>query len=285
MNYFNKLPPISYNNSIAVNILSRAKLSDNTKGDSRVFLPYTLEDGDRVDMLSRAYYGDPGYTWLVWMSNEVIDPYYDMALSDYDVMELIKIKYGSIELAQRKIAFYRTNGDTNPRLTDEISAAEFNNLVLGRQKYWSPMLDYLLNVKGYERNKDPQIINTNRIAAATISMVNGQFKLGEEIQRNGTNYGFATYVSTTDITLQHMTGEFIVGTTVSGKETGATATVISCNNSVSVTPAHTDNAYWDAVSFFDYEIEENQKKREVLLVDSRYKSQVEQELRRTLDPR
>jgi hypothetical protein len=54
---------------------------------------------------------------------------------------------------------------------------------------------------------------------------------------------------------------------------------------VSVTPADTDNAYWDAVSFFDYEIEENQKKREVLLVDSRYKSQVEQELKRVLDPR
>jgi hypothetical protein len=265
--------------------MSRAKLSDNTKGDSRIFLPYSLEDGDRVDMLSRAYYGDVGYTWLVWMANEIVDPYYDMALSDYDVMELIKIKYGSIELAQRKIAFYRTNGDTNPRLPDEISVAEFNNLTEGRQKYWSPILDYLLNVKGYERNKDPQTINTNRIATATISNVTGQFKIGEEIQRNGTNYGFATYVSGTDITLQHMTGEIAVGVIVTGKESGATANVASCNNSVSVTPAVTDNAYWDPISFFDYEIEENQKKREVLLVDSRYKSQVEQELRRTLDSR
>jgi len=285
MNYFNKLPSISYNNTIAVNIMSRAKLSDNTKGNSGVFLPYTLEDGDRVDMLSRAYYGEPGYTWLVWMSNEVVDPYYDMALSDYDVMELIKIKYGSAELAQRKIAFYRTNGDTNPRLPKEISVAEFNNLTEGRQKYWSPVLDYLLNVRAYERNKDPQIINTNRIASATISNIVGQFKIGEEIQRNGTNYGFATYVSATDITMQHMTGEFEAGVTVTGKESGATATIVSCNNSVSVTPAVIDNAYWDAVSFFDYEIEENQRKREVLLVDSRYKSQVEQELRRTLDAR
>jgi hypothetical protein len=282
VNYFNKLPMITYDNQVAVNIMARSKLSDNIKGDSRVFLPYSLEDGDRVDTLSRAYYNNAGYSWLVWYANEVIDPYYDLALSDYDVLELIKSKYGSVELAQRKIAFYRTNGVNDDT---KITVAEYNNLPQSRQKYWNPELDYLLNVAAYVRNPDPQILNTNRIATISITDVNGTFVVGEEIQRNGTNYGFATYVSPTEITAQHITGSYTVGSTVTGTESGATAVVTAANNSVSTTLAAEDVEYWSAVSFFDHELEQNEKKREILLLDSRYRGQVEQELKRTMDRR
>lgn len=282
MNYFNKLPTITYDNKVAVNILARAKLSDNLKGDRTALLPYTISEGDRTDLVSRAYYGSTGYTWLVWFSNEVVDPYYDMSVSDYDLDILIQVKYGSIEIAKRKIAFYRTNGAQDETT---LTTAEYNALPNNRQKYWEPVLDYNLNVRFYKRNRDPQTLSTNRIGTIAITNTNGTFILNEEIQHDGTNYGFCTYASDTELTVKNITGQFTAGTTITGKESGATATIVSCNNAVSTTLAYTDSTYWSPVSFYDYEKEENEKKREVLLVDNRYRNQVEQDLKRLMDPK
>lgn len=280
MNYFNKLPTITYDNNAAVNIMARAKLSDGVKGDRSALLPYTLEDGDRMDTVAQAYYGNPGYAWLVWFSNETVDPYFDMPLSDLDLTEHIKIKYGSLELAQRKIAFYRTNGGQDDR---RISSAQYNSFVNGEQKYWTPVLDYLLNVKEYARNTDSQTINTNRIASLTISNVVGQFKVGEEIQQTGTIYGFATFAGNTELTIQHVNGAFDVDANIIGKESGATAK-ITTYNVVATTQAYEDVSYWSPVTFYQYELEQNELKREILLVDSRYRNQIEQDLKRTMDP-
>ena len=279
MNYFNKLPIITYDNKVAVNILSRSKLSDQTKGDSKVFLPYTLSDGDRMDMVSQAYYGNPGYTWLIWYANEIIDPYYETTLSEIDLEDYIISKYGSIDISQRKVAFYRTNGHIDDRT---LSLSAYSNLPYGEQKYWEPVLDYLANVKEYKRKNEPQEVSTNRIGILNVSNVTGTFKVGEEVQYTGTNYGFCTYFSNTEITVNNITGSFLANTTVMGKESNAHATIVSCNNAISTTQAYDQPLYWEAVSFYDYEVEENEKKKEIFLLDSRYTTQIEQELKRTM---
>ena len=279
MNYFNKLPTITYDNHVAVNILARSKLSDQTKGDSRIFLPYTLSDGDRIDMVSQAYYGSPGYTWLIWFANETVDPYYEVPLSEIDLEDYIIIKYGSIEQAQRKVALYRTNGNSDDRI---LTKQQYETLPYGEQKYWEPRLDYLLNIKEYKRKDEPQEVSTNRIGIIDITNANGIFKVGEEIQYTGTNYGFCTYTSNTQLTVNNITGAFVANTTIIGKESGAQATVTVCNNTINTTLAYDQTQYWEAVSFYDYEIEENEKKKEILLMDVRYTTQAEQELKRTM---
>jgi hypothetical protein len=279
MNYFNKLPIITYDNKVAVNILARSKLSDQTKSDSKVFLPYTLSDGDRMDMVSQAYYGNPGYTWLIWYANETIDPYYETTLSEIDLQDYIITKYGSIAAAQRKIAFYRTNGHVDDRT---ISISQYNNLPIGEQKYWEPTLDYLANIKEYKRKNEPQVVSTNRIGSLNITNATGTFKVGEEVQYTGTNYGFCTYASNTQLTINNITGTFVSNTTIVGKESNTHATVVTANNTVATTLAYDQPLYWEAVSFYEYEVEENEKKKEILLLDSRYTTQVEQDLKRTM---
>lgn len=282
MNYFNKLPLITYNNNVAVNIMARAKLSDEIKGDRRLFLPYTISEGDRSDLLAQAYYGNPGYSWLVWYSNEVIDPYYDLPLTELDLQDLIISKYGSIELAQRKIIHYRTNGKNDDRV---LAINEYSNLPYGQQKYWEPVLDYLLNVKQYKRKDEVQIISTNRLASISITGLTGEFKIGEEVQYNGTNYGFCTFSSAAELTVKNVTGQFTIDTVITGRESGAQATIIACNNTLSTTQAYDEAIYWEAVSYYDYEIEENEKKKEILLMDNRYSTQVEQDLKRLMQAR
>lgn len=267
---------------MAKNILARAKLSDATKANSRLFLPYTTGGDERVDTISTQYYGTPGYTWLIWFANDTIDPYYGMALNEYDLEQYIITKYGSLADAQRKIVHYKNNWESDPT---KITVNTFNGMQAGSQKYWSPILDYNFNVTGYTRKRDDQILNTNRIAQITISNSTGEFKAGEEIQStsDSTIYGFCTYSDAATITIQHVSGSFATDMTVFGKESGSQATVTSANNRVSVTSAYTDAYYWSPVTGYEYEIAVNESKKTILLMDAMQAGQADYELKRVMN--
>jgi hypothetical protein len=114
-----------------------------------------------------------------------------------------------------------------------------------------------------------------------LSTVNGNLTVGEEVQVDGTNYAFVTLVDGNTITCQHVNGTFSSGNRITGKESGATATVVSSTTIVE-TIAFTDAAYWEAISYYDYERELNEDKKQVNLLDARYKSQAESELKRLM---
>lgn len=67
-----------------------------------------------------------------------------------------------------------------------------------------------------------------------------------------------------------------------GKTSGATATVGSVTT-IAETLATTEADYWESVSCYDFEYEINQKKKEIKLLDGRYRNQVESELQRVMD--
>jgi hypothetical protein len=277
MNYFNKIPTIIYDGQVAKNLLARAKLSDKTMKNKGTFYPYTMDDTDRADTISQHYYEKPGYTWLIWMANNVIDPYYSLALTEDDFNNYIISKYGSQAKAMRKIAFYRTKFNSETR----ISSSQFSELIPRFMKYYEPVLDAYGVILEYRRKVDKDITNTNKIITLTLSSVTGQLTVGEEVQVDGTNYAFVTLVDGNTISCQHVNGTFASGNTITAKESGITATVVSATTIIE-TIAFTDAAYWEAISYYDYERELNEDKKEVNLLDARYKSQAESELKRLM---
>ena len=276
MNYFDKIPTITYNGYDAKNILVRTRLSDRTKSAKTAFYPYTMDESDRIDILSDNYYDNPGYTWLIWMTNETVDPYYDMPLSYDDFTKFIISKYGSVESALRKIKYYRVNwyGDET-RLTPQ----QYNALNPSFQKYFEAVVDINYRPTAYVRKQEDAIVTTNRIVSLSITNTSGEFTVGEEIAVNDDNYATVTFANTSAITCQHVTGAFAIGNTITGKESGATATV-STSAVMATTIAETDSLYWEPVSFYQYEEELNASKKEIKLLDVRYKNQVESELKR-----
>ena len=280
MNYFDKLPIITYNNNLVKNLMSRSRLSDSVKNNKTAFYPYTMDAEDRIDLLSNLYYEDPGYTWLIWLANDVIDPYFDLTLSADDFNEHIATKYGSYDLAARKIKVYRNNWyDYNDV---SITPSQFNSLANGTQKYYEPVLDNVLNVARYVRKRHDDLISTNKIQSIAISSVTGTFKVGEEIQTNGTNYAFVTYVGTNSITVQHITGT--LSGTIRGQESGATATVGSITTLLQPISA-VDAPFWSPVTFLEYEQDINEAKKNIKLLDVRYTSQAVNDLKRTMSAR
>lgn len=277
MNYFDKLPTITYNDNLVKNLLSRARLSPSMKKQKTAFYPYTIDAQDRIDNLSNLYYENPGYSWLIWLTNNTIDPYFDLPLTEEDLLSHIVAKYGSYDIAQRNIKLFRTNWYDNT--DDQLTVSQFNALASSYKKYYEPVLDNVLNVAKYVRKRRDETVATNKIVSAAISSVTGTFVIGEEIQVNGTNYAFCTYASAISLTLQHVIGT--ISGTVTGQTSGATATIDSITV-LKETVAAQDNSFWSPVTFLEYEQELNEAKKQIKLLDVRYASQAESDLRRVM---
>lgn len=280
MNYFDKLNLITYNNHLVKNIIARVRLSDSVQNNKNSFYPYTMDAEDRVDTLSNLYYEDAGYTWLIWLTNNVIDPYFDFPLNENDLYEHITAKYGSYDLAASKIKLYRNNWYDYTDTT--ITPLQFNSLADGTQKYYEPVLDNVLNVAKYVRKRHDDTIATNKIQSIAISAVTGTFKVGEMVQTNSTNRAFVTFVNATSITIQHITGT--LSGTITGQESGATATIGTVYYTKQPIGA-ADVPFWSPVTYLEYEQDLNEAKKYIKLLDIRYTSQAVNDLRRVMSAR
>ena len=114
MNYFRYLPKVAYDikgtstpyYTEATNIMVRQKIIDAIKNKIVTLYPYRVEDGDRPDIIATMYYGSPSFTWLVFMINDIKDPYYDWPLTTVEWESYMKAKYGGLDTAQSTVHEY-----------------------------------------------------------------------------------------------------------------------------------------------------------------------------------
>ena len=283
MNYFDKLPTITYQGQLSKNLLSRAKLSDETMANSLVFQKYATTDLDRADMLANDYYNSPGYTWLVWMSNNIIDPYYAFALPEYDFNNYIIKKYGSVAKATRDIAFFRINWDA---LEDTLTPEQFK-AAGALKKYYEPVLNEYLQVIKYITKRDDTAVATNLIVSITIKDQVGSFKPSEEVRQTATIYGKLTSAFDSTLIVQNVLEQgstFTVGSRITGVESGASGIIESVTVLSRPIPI-TEIGFWQPVSYFEAENEANEFKRNIRLLDARYKNKAEEEFKRVMRDR
>ena len=92
--YFSYFQPlIKYNDRIVTDITKRAKIKDILKNNVYVFLPYTVQGNDRPEDVAYFYYGNVEYTWLIYMANDIIDPYYQWVMDQNTFERFLMKKY------------------------------------------------------------------------------------------------------------------------------------------------------------------------------------------------
>lgn len=275
MNYFNKFPLIQYANNIVCNITARSIFSDETKNNWRNFLPYVIDDNDRADNLSYLYYDNPGYSWLVWMSNDIVDPYYEYPLTDAELNDYIISSVGSLAAAEKYIMYYETNGDTSE---EKLTQSQWEALSSDYKKYYTPDENFIYFVRDKEKKK----LSTNKIINIAIENANGQFnRTGEKIFVNSNNYGFMTFSNSSVVTVKNVTGQFANSATITGDLTGATATVTQAVE-VANTLAATESAFWRPVTYYDMIKEQNDRRKNIKLLDVRLATKASAEIKRVM---
>lgn len=170
--YFEQFPLIEYNGKTAVNLLSRVKINTNVRKLTSAFLPYDLEYDQRPDALAFDYYDDSMYDWLVFLSNDILDPYYDWYLNNLVFEEFIADKYGSYVNAQETIDHYTRNVIDNED--------PYNDIVINNDTYTiAPDAVRFKEKSSYDMELEA---NEER---RTISLINKElrFQASEDLER------------------------------------------------------------------------------------------------------
>lgn len=259
--YFTRFPLVDYDGTPAKNILARVDFTDQTKKDIYANFDYVIQEGtSRPDILSFNYYNSSQYDWLVYLTNNIVDPYHDYYMSEADFKSYIIGKYGSTEVARSKILFYRNDWAPDESL---ISESVYENLQPNIKKYWKPRISSTNQIIGYERVKEDWTVSTNRIVQLTVDVDISSFSIGDIItQDDATGTLISKDVNT--LIVQHVTGQFVE------QASGITGVNILQEN-IPVT----EEAFWVAVNAYDYEEEQNELKRYISLIKSSYLPDVE----------
>lgn len=92
--YFRYFPKTEYKNTDVVDITRRVKVLFEELGqDPHAFLSYTVKDEDRPEDIAHYYYGDVGLVWMVYLANDIVDPYSQWVLSNVDFEKMLINKY------------------------------------------------------------------------------------------------------------------------------------------------------------------------------------------------
>jgi hypothetical protein len=134
MLYFSYFPEVQYRipNSkkyiSATNITKRFAISNFLRNSAVTFDEYYVQDGERPETVAYDYYGDVSMDWLVLLTNEIHDPYFQWVLSYENINAYVKEKYGSVEYAMKTNHHYEqiieqrreyTNADATIQIVPE----------------------------------------------------------------------------------------------------------------------------------------------------------------------
>lgn len=241
-NYFEKFPTISYANNVVNNIITKIQISKTSLKDTRLYHPYTLREGERADVLAQNYYGDSRYSWMIYLVNNIVDPYFQWPMNDQEFSSFINKKYGSMEKAIKNIAFYRVEYEQDDRM---FTPSEYSTLPAPLKKYWSPIYNNETTI-GYERSHLYEARETNRTIYIDVDDVS-LFAVGDIVTSN---------LVTTQITLD-TTNDIVLDETISqGDATGiifwnyttdSYPKIVSLKNVSGVFNANTTNAISNSI--------------------------------------
>lgn len=272
--YFSKFPALDYNGSIAKNLLARTKITKAAKDGRTTFYNYTLPDGKRADIVSSEYYGNPDYSWLIYLANNIIDPYQQYLVSDNDFNLYIIKKYGSLQAAYNEIHTWVQGWAEDNR---ELNPGQYATLPGSHKKYWSGQVTNAYSQPHkYVRSRSEATVATNRVAIVQDSN-SRNYKPGDEY--SGFDVNNVEYLAIVDrivddkVILKH-----VVGSIVGSEYTKLQNEVFSVAN----IPA-TEQGYWLPLSVYDYEVAINQARRTISLIDKSAAFQVEKDLKRVLN--
>ena len=101
------------------------------------FFDYSIQEGETAQMIAHKLYGDVTLEWIVYLTNQIHDPYYDWPMDTYTFETYIRSKYGSLRQSQENVyAYYQIlnkrktlpSGNVAPEKKIEVDQTTYNGL-------------------------------------------------------------------------------------------------------------------------------------------------------------
>jgi hypothetical protein len=155
MSYFSHFPLMAYdvasdgNYKLLPNILKRVKLRSGLRSGSFLFDEYDVKDGEKPEDIAFKWFGDAKYHWVILMTNNVTDRYYQWPLTQPQFQEHLTDKYG----AGNEDATHHFEKTTDSGKTSSSGPNDFSHKVECNSDDGDP--DIITN-RQYEQRKQDQ---------------------------------------------------------------------------------------------------------------------------------
>lgn len=283
-NFFDKFPLVRYTVDKQLlseydtvrNILFRVGIiKDVMEQNIDAYYYYTIKDSDRPETLAERIYGDAEAHWIILYANNIYDPYYDWPMDNRTFEKYIIKKYGSLEWAKTNWHHYekvikRENPSaqvvttTRFEVNEKVLTDGIITIIDAETDYGVGEIVYI-GASNESNTFSGQVIAWNNAnGQIVLSNTNGQakqaqFLIGTSSAANGTVIkvdlptapmdAYNTLTDTTDFSTY----------TVAGKTVYETISR-------------------ERVSYFDYEEQLNENKRQIKIIQPRYYQQLIGEL-------
>jgi len=93
MKYFENFPIIEYEGRRVRDISRRSNFVRAVSNNPYLYYPYTVSECERAEDIANFYYGSVDYVWLVYMANNIIDPYHEWPMDPQTFNDYLVEKY------------------------------------------------------------------------------------------------------------------------------------------------------------------------------------------------
>ena len=291
-NYFPKTFYTSNSDSIGVdsitNIIARFAFEDSLKQNSIAFYPYQIQETDTPEIIAHKFYGNSERHWIVLLLNDIIDPQFDWPLKSDTLIKFIDEKYTAnatnfVDDTNMPTYLLQASLNVEPYMT--LLEEFINGRMLGD-----------INDNGIVTSGDALFYtNYNNLATTRARMDYIDYTMKPIITANPTKYA-SLVASTTGITWArtHIKNYFKIVTTTTNDGT-ITVEKINIDKATYMTTSTSSNSYVtnagesvtvvitkDTQTYYDYEQEQNESKRNIKLLKKEFVSEVEKEFKRVL---
>ena len=128
MSYFSRFPLLAYDikgdkvRKLLPDILRRVKLRALVKSGAMLFDKYDVKSGEKPEDIAYKWFGDAELHWIILMTNNITDRYYDWPLNAPQFKEFLTDKYGAgSEDGTHHYEITRTSGRTSGQGPDDYS--------------------------------------------------------------------------------------------------------------------------------------------------------------------
>ena len=155
MAYFSRFPLMAYdvkgdrNFKLLPNILKRVKLRSGLRSGSFLFDNYDVKDGERPEDVAFKWFGDARYHWIILMTNNVTDRYYQWPLTQPQFQEHLTDKYG----AGNEDATHHFEKTTDSGKTSSSGPNDYSHLVECNSDDGDPVI---ISNRQYEQRKQDE---------------------------------------------------------------------------------------------------------------------------------
>lgn len=291
--FFSNFPTVTYNGQTVTDITKSVSLFPSSLENSVAFQPLTLNQSLRSDQLAKNLYNDPYLEWIIFLTNQEIDPINGWYMDQNQFNDFLNTKYGDyIGIAQQRVMYYTNNWYNG----DVLTPGGFSALPPHLTKYYQPVSDYQNNIIQYVRTQDNWTVTTNHLMNMTFSntVANvGNFILDEIITMQWDNgqvgSGQVAFCSNNQLSYQHVSGFYYPAANnltnvnaaafyVAGANSGVTLTITNTNQITSFfgydTLQSDEDVFYDPVTYYDYENNKNELKKTIKILDPSYTPQI-----------